>query len=144
MKKHSWIYRNSLSIVFISLLLVTLGGQAFTGWLQFNEELEEKGRAAIAFLPYLASPHFMEATFENWESEFLQMGMYVMFTVWLRQRGSAESKSLDEKEEVDREPKSGPDAPWPVNKGGLWLKLYRNSLSIAFLLPVPGFVLPAF
>ncbi|MGX5820082.1 DUF6766 family protein [Chitinophaga lutea] len=132
--KHSFIYRNGLSIVFLSLLILCLIGQAYTGWLQNNSELEERGLPPIAFAPYLASPHFIEATFENWESEFLQMAMYVVLTVMLRQKGSAESKSLDEKEEVDREPKKGPRAPWPVNKGGGWLKLYKHSLSLAFLL----------
>ncbi len=53
---------------------------------------------------YLRSGHFLEATFENWESEFLQMGLYVLLTIWLRQRGSAESKKLYEKEDVDEEP----------------------------------------
>lgn len=132
MKKHSFIYRNALSIVFLTMIVITLGAQAFTGWCQFNAEMEEKGQPEVPFGRYLYSPHFMEATFENWESEFLQMGMYVLLTVWLRQKGSAESKKLDEEEEVDREPKPGKDAPWPVNKGGLWLALYRNSLSIAF------------
>ncbi|UYQ94082.1 hypothetical protein MKQ68_03125 [Chitinophaga horti] len=132
MKKNSWWYRNGLSIAFVSMLLICLCAQAYTGWLQFNEELSEKGQAEIAFAPYLTSPHFIEATFENWESEFLQMGMYVLLTVWLRQKGSAESKSLEEKEEVDREPVPSPDAPWSVNKGGIWLAFYRNSLSIAF------------
>jgi hypothetical protein len=58
------------------------------------------------------------------------MGLYVWLTVFLRQAGSSESKKLDEKEEVDREPQPGPDAPWPVRKGGIWLKLYSYSLSI--------------
>lgn len=74
----------------------------------------------------------MQATFENWESEFLQMGMYVLLTVSLRQRGSAESKSLTEKEEVDREPSAHKNAPWPVKKGGTILFIYKHSLSIAF------------
>lgn len=132
MSKHSFFYGNGLTLFFVALVFITLGAQAFTGWCQFNEELKEEGMAAIAFPPYLLSPHFFEATFENWESEFLQMGMYVLLTVWLRQKGSAESKSLDEKEEVDREPKPGKDAPWAVNKGGVWLSVYKNSLSIAF------------
>lgn len=129
-----FLYRNGLTIVFVAMLLITWGAQAFTGHRQFNAELEEKGMATLSFAAYLISPHFMESTFENWESEFLQMGMYVLLTVWLRQKGSSESKALDKKEAVDREPKPGPDAPWPVNKGGWWLKIYRNSLSIAFFL----------
>jgi hypothetical protein len=62
------------------------------------------------------------------------MGLYVIMTVGLRQKGSAESKSLDKKEDVDREPVAGKEAPWPVKKGGVWLTLYSNSLSIVFFL----------
>lgn len=53
---------------------------------------------------YLNSGHFPQSTFENWESKFLQMGLFVWFTIFLRQKGSSESKSIDEPEEVDREP----------------------------------------
>ena len=74
---------------------------------------------------------------ENWESEFLQMFLFIVLTACLYQKGSAESKKLDEEEEVDRDPRQSKhkkDAPWPVRKGGLVLKLYENSLSLAFLL----------
>lgn len=132
MKNHSFFYRNGLSIVFLSLLFICLAAQMLTGWQEFNAELKDLQLPPIHLLPYLASPHFFEATFENWESEFLQMGMYVILTVKLRQWGSAESKDLDKKEEVDRAPKPSKDAPWPVNKGGWWLQLYKHSLSLVF------------
>jgi hypothetical protein len=83
---------------------------------------------------YLHTGHFISATFENFQSEFLQMGLYVLLTVGLRQKGSAESKSLTEQEEVDRTPRAVPDAPWPVKRGGVWLKLYSHSLSIVFFI----------
>ena len=130
--KHSYFYRNSLTIVFLGLFLLTLCGQALTGLRQHNEELNELGAASITLSTYLVSGHFVSATFENFESEFLQMSMYVIMTIFLRQAGSAESKKLDEKEEVDRKPQPYSDSPWPVKKGGLLLKLYSNSLSIAF------------
>jgi hypothetical protein len=133
MKKHSWLYLNSLTIAFVSMLVICLAAQAYTGLEQYNDELEKMGMEEVSFSAYLTSPHFLEATFENWESEFLQMAMYVVLTVWLRQIGSAESKDPEKKEDVDREPKPGPDAPWAVNKGGFWLKLYKHSLSLAFL-----------
>ncbi len=79
---------------------------------------------------YAQSGHFIQATFENWESEFLQMALYVILTVYLTQLGSAESKDPDAMEDVDREPKVHPNAPWPVKKGGIWLRLYSHSLSI--------------
>ena len=60
------------------------------------------------------------------------MMIYVLLTVSLRQKGSSESKSLDEKEEVDKEPIAHSNAPWPVKKGGIWLAMYKHSLSMAF------------
>jgi hypothetical protein len=133
-KQYSFFYRNGLSLLFVTLFILTLIAQALTGWHEHNSELEQDQAAAISFATYLQSGHFISATFENFESEFLQMALYVVLTVGLRQQGSAESKSLDEPEEVDREPKPGPDAPWPVRKGGLMLKLYESSLVILFAL----------
>lgn len=122
--------RNGLSLVLFGLMAVFLTGQALTGWHVFNEELNQHGVASIGLWSYLSSGHFISATFENWESEFLQMGMYVLLTVRLRQQGSAESRPLDPQEEETRiEP--GP-TPLPVLKGGLWKALYGHSLAIAF------------
>jgi hypothetical protein len=131
-----WVRDNALSIVAVGLFLVVwMGGQAVTGWHVDNEDQKAHGQPAVGFGSYLTSAHFGEATFENWESEFLQMGGYVLLTVWLRQRGSAESKSLDGTEDVDADPKAhrdDPDAPWPVRRGGLALAVYQRSLSIGF------------
>lgn len=138
-KKHSFLYRNGLSIVLLVLMFIFWGGQMIAGWKDHNQELTEHHQPQLSFQEYLTSGHFISATFENWESEFLQMGIYVLLTVWLRQKGSAESKKLAgeegaDEEPVDRKPVPRPDAPWPVNKGGLWLKLYNNSLTLAFCL----------
>ncbi|MPS72251.1 MAG: hypothetical protein E2590_03785 [Chryseobacterium sp.] len=132
MSKNNFLYRNSLSFVLISLMLIFLVGQFFTGWRTENKELAEEGQAVLDFGQYIRSGHFIQATFENWESEFLQMMLYILLTVSLRQKGSSESKSLTEQEDVDKEPKSHPNAPWPVKKGGIWLKVYKHSLSLAF------------
>lgn len=131
-KSYSFWYRNGLTLVFILLFVGTLTAQAITGFNVHNEDLQEAGKPALSFLTYLNSGHFISATFENFESEFLQMFLYVILTVKLRQIGSAESKPLAEKEPVDRQPKARSDAPWPVKKGGWILKLYEHSLSICF------------
>jgi hypothetical protein len=131
-KKYSYFYRNSLSLVFLFIFLIAISGQAFSGWKEHNQDLQDENASPLTFKTYLKSGHFISATFENFESEFLQMALYVLLTVKLRQLGSAESKSLDKKEEVDREPVPSPDAPWPVRKGGWILKIYSNSLGIAF------------
>lgn len=131
--KHSFLKRNGLLITFLSFTVITLVAQSYFGWQVNNEERMEKGLVVYDYLSYLGSGHFLQATFENWESEFLQMGLYVFLTVFLYQQGSAESKSLDEKEEVDRAPIDHPDAPWPVKKGGWILAVYQNSLSLVFV-----------
>ncbi|MCE7042878.1 DUF6766 family protein [Dyadobacter sp. CY312] len=133
-KHHSFFYKNGLGIVVLSLFGIALVGQIFTGWHEYNSGLEQDGVEAVGMWNYLHSGHFISATFENFESEFLQMALYVVLTVGLRQQGSAESKSLDEPEDVDREPVARPDAPWPVRKGGFILKLYENSLFTAFMI----------
>ena len=134
-RKTHFFYRNGLSIVFISLFLIALVAQAFFGWKQHNDELVQLGGDRLAFGEYLSSGHFYSSTFENFQSEFLQMAMYVLLTVSLRQIGSAESKDLEKPEEVDREPDpTKEDAPGPVKRGGWQLRLYQHSLSIAFTL----------
>lgn len=134
-KKHSFFYRNGLTLTLAVLFLLSFVGQVFTGQHEYNEELREYGEPPANIPTYLRTGHFVQTTFENWESEFLQMGMYVLLTVWLRQLGSSESKGLDDDEEVDREPDtSKADAPWPVRQGGLILKIYKYSLSLAFFM----------
>jgi general stress protein YciG len=138
-----WLRNNSLSLVFLLLFLFSLLGQVLTGHNEHNQEMQEKGGQQVTLSQYLTSGHFLQATFENWESEFFQMALFVFFTIFLYQRGSSESKDPDEKEEVDREPDAGKkDAPWPVKTGGIVLSLYKNSLSyVLFALFVASFLL---
>ena len=133
---------NGLSIVFFSLFVFTLMGQIFTGFREYNKERQEDGQVPLGMANYIRSGHFIQATFENWESEFLQMALFVVLTVSLRQKGSSESKKCDDPNEVDREPSAKrKDAPWPVKKGGFVLTIYKNSLSIAlFLLFLLSFI----
>ncbi|NDK38420.1 hypothetical protein DT603_06130 [Pseudoxanthomonas gei] len=126
----SFFKRNGLSIVVLALMAVFLVGQIISGRLVYNAELAELGAPGLSLGAYLTSGHFVAATFENWESEFLQMGMYVLLSVSLRQKGSAESRPLDPAEEQDSV-QPGP-VPWPVRAGGLWLRLYEHSLALAF------------
>ena len=139
---------NGLSIVVVvAFLLIWLVGQTIAGQRTYNAQRRADEQEQVTFGRYLTTAHFGEATFENWESEFLQMGMYVFLTIKLRQRGSAESKPLDGAASQDGDPREhrhDPDAPWPVRRGGWWLAIYRNSLSLAFLaLFLASFVLHA-
>ena len=126
---------NGLSLVLLLIFLGTMVGQAITGFKVYNDDQRDHNQPAIAFPMYLTTGHFAEAVFENWESEFLQDAAYVLLTVYLFQRGSSESKDPDKDEAVDADPRDAPDdpnAPWPVRRGGAWLKLYENSLLLAF------------
>lgn len=127
---------NGLSLVLFGLFFSTFWfGQALSGFYENNDELRRHGEPELNFAAYLASAHFLEATTENWESEFLQMFAYLGLTSFLYQKGSAESKKLDAEEEVDRDPRKSrhkATAPWPVRRGGLVLWLYERSLCLAF------------
>jgi hypothetical protein len=128
---------NGLSIVLVSAFLLFWVGQSVAGYREYREEQQQHSQAVGDYWSYLGSSHFWEATTENWESEFLQIFAYVFLTAFLYQKGSAESKKLDEPNPVDRDPRSHrprADAPWPVKRGGMALKLYEYSLSLAFLL----------
>jgi len=124
------IYENGLSIALLACFLALLIGQGIMGHLQYNETLKSHGQLTVTLAEYLKSPHFLEATAENWESEFLQMFVYVLFTVFLYQKGSSESKSFPEPGQEAPQP----DVPPRVGKSGVGRKLYENSLSLAFLL----------
>jgi hypothetical protein len=134
MKQSSFLKNNSLSIVLISLTIIVLWAQSISGNLHYNEERMDEGQAPASYPEYLTSGHFIESVFENWESEFLQMGLYVLLTVFLIQKGSSESKDPEKSERVDKiKYTHTKDTPYPVKKGGLHLWLYENSLFLAFM-----------
>jgi hypothetical protein len=128
---------NSLAIVLFALFAASMVGQAITGWHESNEDAVTHGQSPVPLSSYLTSGHFWEATGENWESEFLQMAMFVLLTVSLRQKGSTESKRIDVVEDVDLDParfRDDPEAPAPVRRGGWMLRLYEHSLGLTFAL----------
>jgi hypothetical protein len=130
----TFVRENGLSLALAAMFLASTIAQIGFGLAAHNEERAEWRLPALALGAYLTSGHFLEALFENWESEFLQMGIFVVLSVKLRQKGSAESKPL-ELSEQDEDPRAharDPGAPWPVRRGGIWLVLYENSLAIAF------------
>lgn len=124
----------SLTLATLGFFLFFLSAQAVTGFRVYNADRTEMNETEIYFGSYLRSGHFVEATFENWESEFLQMGAYVLLTAFLIQRGSAESRDPDSEPAEDQENAAvTADSPWPVRHGGIWRMLYENSLPIALL-----------
>jgi hypothetical protein len=133
----SFFRNNGLSIVLFALFALSFGGQYFTGFHEHNQDQIDHGQPQVGYVEYLGEGHFIEATFENWESEFLQMAAYVVLTIFLYQKGSSESKEPGRVERVDVIPagaRHNPETPYPVRHGGLLLTLYQNSLSIVFFL----------
>jgi hypothetical protein len=136
-----WARHHGLVLVNATLFILFLAGMSVTGWQVANQELLDHGQAAETFGAFLGSGDFFEAVFENWESEFLQMGSYVVLTVWLFQKGSSESKPIGKSAPQDADPRQhrdATDAPWPVRRGGVWLVLYENSLLILFAVLFAG------
>lgn len=87
-------YENSLLLVMGSIFLASWFAQSLNNWRQFNEELREHDETTISWGRYLVDPDFWERTLQNWQSEFLAVGTMVVFTIYLRQRGSPESKPV--------------------------------------------------
>jgi hypothetical protein len=129
-----FLFENGLVLAALVLFLFSFAGQILTGHAVYNDEQEEHASPTITLVEYLRTGDFVEATAENWESEFLQMAVYVILTVFLFQRGSSESKTIEEPDPVDQRPEEArgdPDAPGPVRRGGATLWFYKHSLSLA-------------
>jgi hypothetical protein len=129
--------RNALGLACFGIFAVLVVALVLTGQRAFNADQVDHGQATVTLGGYLHQGHFWEAIFENWESEFLQMAAYILLTIYLIQRGSSESKDPARHEAVDDDPRDADlrkPVPWPVRRGGIWLRLYENSLLLAFVL----------
>lgn len=134
---------NGLSLTLLGLFFLCILGQSLTGLRRFNDEQREAGAREYGYWEYLASGDFVEAVFENWESEFLQMGLFVLLTAFLYQKGSPQSNPLPGEKQEPRT-RVQKDSPGPVHRGGRLLRIYSHSLSAAlFLLFAISFALHA-
>jgi hypothetical protein len=132
-----WIRDRGLTLVLVSMFAVFMAGQIWTGLAAYNADQLAHGHPVVALDVYLGTGHPWEALFENWESEFLQMAVFVLLTTVLVQKGSPESRRPGAIELADADPRdfaNVPDAPWPVRRGGWILRLYQHSLGLAFVL----------
>jgi hypothetical protein len=77
-----------------AIFFAAWAGQSVTAWSEFNEEQRDHGDPAASWLSYLRDADFWEKTLQNWQSEFLAVGSMAVFTIYLRQRGSPESKPV--------------------------------------------------
>jgi hypothetical protein len=89
-----WLLSNSLLLVMGTIWLGTWFGQSVTGWSVYNADQIQHKETTVSWLGYLGSADFWEATLQNWQSEFLAVGSMVIFSVYLRQRGSSQSKPV--------------------------------------------------
>lgn len=92
----SFLRGNALTLAFLLLLLLALIGQSIAGLAHFNADQLTTGGQKVSYLSYVSSSSFAVDVAENWQSEYLQFALYIIATTWLVQRGSSESKSLDE------------------------------------------------
>jgi hypothetical protein len=126
---------NSLSLFFGLIFLMALLGQAVSGWYAFNAEQTAEHLATISLGAYVTSASFAVDVAENWQSEYLQFLLYILATVWFLQRGSPESKPLDNAGlESDRDQKIGQHAtkesPRWAGAGGLRALTFSWSLAL--------------
>ena len=66
-----------------------------TGLRDYNQELIAHGQSAATLADYMGSSQFWFESFQNWQSEFLALVAMVVLSIFLRQRGSPESKPVD-------------------------------------------------
>lgn len=98
---------NGISIAFGALLLLTLVGQAASGLADYNDRVSLGGLPHLSMVEYLTSSDFGVDVAENWQSEYLQFFLYIVLTVYLVQRGSPESKQLDQTGRERQGPEGG-------------------------------------
>jgi uncharacterized protein (DUF486 family) len=128
-----FLRENSLTLVFLGLFLASLIGQALVGHADFNHEQVGHQDETMSLWRFVTSTAYWVDVTENWQSEYLQFTLFIFGTVWLVQRGSPESKPVDNVgAESDEQQKLGehvqPDSPKWAKAGGLKTHIYSNSL----------------
>ena len=88
------IFSNSLLLVMGAIFAASWFAQSVTGHSDFNAEQLAHEQQTVSWLTYVGSSRFWEATLQNWQSEFLAVGSMVVLSIYLRQRGSAQSKPV--------------------------------------------------
>ncbi len=127
---------NGLSLFFFGIFAITLIGQSLAGRNKYNAVQAEHGEALVSWWSYVTSTDFGGSVMENWQSEFLQFSLFILATIWLVQKGSNESKVLEDAGlESKAQQQIGRNAP---TDGPRWAKLddwrtriYENSLLLA-------------
>jgi hypothetical protein len=131
-----FLRENGLSVFFLAIFAVTIAGQSFAGQHAYNAEQVEHGEPPVSWGEYVVSPDFGSAVMENWQSEFLQFTLFILATVWLVQKGSNESKPLEDagaesKQKQRLEGYAPENAPAWAKVTGWRTWLFQNSLVLA-------------
>ena len=138
-----FLKNNGFTIVLLLLFAGSIVGHLIAGWRYEGETLAQHGESPMSLAEYAVSAAFLSSVFENWESEFLQMGAFVVLAAWLVQRGSAESNDPDDPpRDADLAAQAlKPGAPSILRRGPLWRWLYAHSLGLTlFALFLASFV----
>ena len=90
-----WLYERSLALAFLLMFLVSLALHAAAGAAEYSAEQLAHGQSAVTTWSYLARSRFWFESMQNWQSEFLAIGMMVVLSIFLRHKGSAESKHVN-------------------------------------------------
>jgi hypothetical protein len=96
-RRGGWVtelYSNSLGLVMGAIFLASWGAQSLAGTVQYNEQRLARLQAPVSWGGYVTSPDFWNRTLQNWQSEFLAVGSMAILAIYLRQRGSPESKPV--------------------------------------------------
>jgi Domain of unknown function (DUF6766) len=130
-----FLREQGLTLFFAAIFVLALFGQAVAGHADYNAVLLTEGLHPISFTRYVTSAAFATDVTENWQSEYLQFFLYIVATVWLLQKGSPESKELDQAgEESNEDQKVGdhakPESPAWAKARGLRQALYARSLGL--------------
>jgi hypothetical protein len=133
MPRRRFVRDNSLTLTFILLFVIAVLVQALSGWHVYNDEQRVHGGQAYSFGRYLVSSDYGADVMDNWQSEFLQFASFIALSIWLRQRGSTESREVGEAPlSTDKEQKVGryaeSDSPLWARMGGWRQAAYANSL----------------
>ena len=128
-----FLRNNGLTIALLAAFLVSMVGMSIAGFYHENQQLTRHGLPSISISQYLTDENFLSALFENWESEWLQMVTYVVFTAYLFQKGSAEFRDPDESSD-QKETDDNPRYPDWLKRSHLMRWLYKYSLGLTLML----------
>lgn len=131
-RRLTFLKQNGLSLTLFGLFAVMIIAMSVVGHIHANNERATHGQPATSYGSYIVSGEFAEAVFENWESEFLQMGALVVLTIFLYQRGSADSKKLRGNNPTDTSSRYAiiHASSWRLRTKAIGGALYANSLGI--------------